>query len=70
MPLKLSLIILLFVGVLSTSCKKDFTCTCTVNGDTHSHYYTDIRRNVAESDCDAWEANYDQIGDAQCELYY
>ena len=40
-------------GVLSmTSCKKDYTCTCTIGGVTYPYTYSKVKKSVAKTNCD------------------
>jgi hypothetical protein len=41
-------------GVLAlASCKKDYTCDCTINGATVSSQIKDAKKKDAQSECDA-----------------
>jgi hypothetical protein len=46
---------LLFVGGVAalTSCKKDYTCTCTVDGETYTYELKDVKKKDAKDACDA-----------------
>lgn len=56
------------VGSLA-SCKKDYTCDCTVAGIEQSAEIKDSKKGDAEDSCDTIEANYKSVdSDATCEL--
>jgi hypothetical protein len=65
----------LFLGVLfccsllMTSCSKDFTCTCTILGDTTITEFNNVNKSDAESACEDAEAAAKSIDpDASCTL--
>ena len=39
--------------VALSSCKKDYTCECTIGGSTSSTVYEDVKKSDAESSCTA-----------------
>ncbi len=51
------------------SCRKDYTCTCTVDSQTISLEYAKTKKSVAEDACASAETTY-KIGDpsASCDL--
>ena len=52
------------LGVVAlSSCKKDYTCTCTVNGGTISATYTKVKKADAEEACSSSETTY-KVADA------
>lgn len=55
-------VVALFFVVGLSSCKKDWTCTCTIMGDVSSEVYTDISRSDARDRCDAQDALAQQKG--------
>jgi hypothetical protein len=63
--------VLLFAGVLflfsATSCKKDYTCSCTALGSTEDYKYEKVSKKDAEDACDASSATYALLG-GSCEL--
>ncbi len=65
--LNLSVVILALMAF--TSCKKDFTCSCTVLGDTIDLPITGASKSDAEDACDLSQTTY-QITDtaATCSL--
>ncbi len=50
-----------------TSCKKDYTCSCTIAGQTTSTEWKDIKKSDAEDDCDALDITATFVG-GSCEL--
>jgi hypothetical protein len=69
----------LFCSLVFNSCKKDYTCTCTVTSiiaDTSLTFVTSIKdskKKMAEAECDGSQEAYSQIGallvgTATCEL--
>lgn len=52
-----------------TSCKKDYTCTCTEPGITTADVYAfnDLKKKDAEAACDTWNSLY-LIGGGSCNL--
>lgn len=50
-----------------TSCKKDYSCDCTVNGVTTKSPINDAKKKDAKEACDAANAIY-SIGGGSCEL--
>ncbi len=44
------------LGVVAlSSCKKDYTCTCTINGSSASTTYKDVKKKDAEASCESLE---------------
>ena len=69
----------LFSSLVLNSCKKDYTCTCTVTSiiaDTSLTFVTSIKdskKKIAEAECNGSEEAYKQLGalilgTATCEL--
>ena len=61
------------VAMLSaTACKKDYTCTCTWDfggAQEQSYEFTDVKKDDAESSCDAQETSLKLADpDASCSL--
>ena len=54
-----------------SSCKKDYTCTCTFTGVGGSQeavlQLNDSKKKDAESACDTWSTQYSTVG-GTCEL--
>ena len=50
-----------------SSCKKDWTCTCTIMGDTTTETYTNVSRSDAKEKCEAQDALAQQKG-GSCKL--
>lgn len=63
--------VLLFAVVLGaisfTSCKKDYTCSCTIAGTTTDTEFTDVSKSDAEEACDVLNS-LNSIGGGSCEL--
>ncbi len=55
-----------FVAVLFTSCKKDYTCTCTIGSISSSATYTKVSKKTATDACDA--SNAALLGAGTCKL--
>ena len=50
---------MMFIGALVfTGCKKDYTCECTVSGQSVSATYTKVKKKDATDACDAAQATY------------
>lgn len=60
-----ALAVVFIVGM--TSCKKDYTCTCTIAGLETSVTYTDVKKADAEEACDA-ASTAAAIGGGSCSL--
>ncbi|PIE86818.1 MAG: hypothetical protein CSA03_03510 [Bacteroidetes bacterium] len=65
----------LFIGVFGmfgimalASCKKDYICNCTVNGNEATLQIKDAKKKDAQDACDDAEATYAQAGTASCTL--
>jgi hypothetical protein len=41
-----------------TSCKKDYTCTCTVDGFSYAYEFEKVKKADAEDACSSWETQY------------
>lgn len=55
--------------VLASSCKKDYTCLCTINGVSSNSVYEDIKKKDAEEACLSLEATAKFIdANASCSL--
>jgi hypothetical protein len=50
------------LGMTFTSCKKDFTCTCTVDGQTYTQEMKNIKKKDAKNACDTWGSLYTLVG--------
>jgi hypothetical protein len=51
------------------SCKKDYTCECTVSGATLKVEYSKVKKKDAETSCDSAETTYKQAdASASCTL--
>ncbi len=67
---KLSFLLgVLFVASLSlTSCKKDWNCDCTVDGETETiATYTDVNKGDAKDACEVWNGLAKAVG-GSCEI--
>ena len=55
-----------------TSCKKDWTCSCTATASGFTISYdttlTDMKKSDAESTCSGYNFNYGSLGSQTCEL--
>lgn len=67
----------LFGGLMFASCKKDYTCTCTLSAvDTNLVFQSTINnssKKMADAECDGSEAAYQRmasllLGSANCTL--
>lgn len=47
-----TLAVVAFAAVSFTSCKKDYTCTCTILGQTSSTTYEKTTKDDAQTKCD------------------
>ena len=56
-----------FIASMSTSCKKDYTCTCTVDGESKKLEIKGAKKKDAKAACDTWSALY-SIGGGTCDL--
>ncbi len=54
-------------AVAFTSCKKDYTCTCTINGQSSSYKYTKVKKSDAKKSCDALNTSASAVG-GSCKL--
>ncbi|MCD6366355.1 MAG: hypothetical protein J7L46_02325, partial [Bacteroidales bacterium] len=52
-----------FIASVSSSCKKDYTCECTVSGTAVNLEYTKMKKADAEDACSQAETTY-KISDA------
>ena len=50
------------VAMLFTSCKKDYTCTCTISGVSTPATYTKVSKKTATDACDALNATWTALG--------
>lgn len=66
---KFSILAVAAIFVLGlSSCKKDYTCTCTYpSGDPESVTYKDVKKKDAEDACDALSA-LAAIGGGSCKI--
>lgn len=56
------------LGLISlTSCKKDYTCTCTVSGQTIKIAIPKAKKSDATKTCDAATTTYSTVG-GKCSL--
>ncbi len=55
------------VAMLFTSCKKDYTCTCTVSGVSTTVTYSKVSKKDATTSCDASNATF-VIAGGSCKL--
>lgn len=75
MPNKINLTIMKKVFMIAivggafvmTSCKKDYTCACTIAGQTSNTVWTDIKKSDAQDACDALDVTATFVG-GSCEL--
>lgn len=44
------------------SCKKDYTCTCTYDGETYTYQMNDVKKNDAKDACDQLGASWISAG--------
>lgn len=58
----------MFAVVALASCKKDYTCNCTVNGNPVTLQIKDAKKKDAQESCDESEKTYSQAGTASCTL--
>lgn len=42
----------LFGAILLPSCKKDYTCTCSILGQSASYTYKKVKKSEAKTSCD------------------
>ena len=57
------LLVVTIVGLITfTSCKKDYTCSCSSDGDAWSESYSNVTEADAESKCNKKEAD-SKLGD-------
>lgn len=54
-------------AIAFTSCKKDYTCECTVLGTTVPTEFKDVKKKDAQDDCDKLDASA-KIVDGNCKL--
>ena len=65
--MKKAFIAIAAVAFVATSCKKDYTCTCTdSSGDTVATYTATMKKKDAENWCNTW--NTGMAGDGKCVL--
>ena len=62
-----TLAVVAFAAVSFTSCKKDYTCTCTVAGATTTNKYEKVSKDDAQKSCDASNASAAILG-GSCKL--
>lgn len=60
-----ALAVLFIVGM--TSCKKDYTCTCTVGGVESTSTFEDVKKSEAEDACNSLDTAA-SIGGGSCSL--
>ena len=61
----LALGVVAFVSL--ASCKKDYTCTCTIDGESVATPYNDVKKSDAEDACDALNTQFSAQG-GSCSL--
>ena len=67
--LLLSFAVLGFITLASSSCKKDWTCDCTIDGDNLKTEINDATKSDAEEACSKVEDTYKSYEfDAKCTL--
>lgn len=49
----LSVVAITTITLVSCSKKGDYTCTCTISGQTSSGSYTNVKKSDAQKNCDA-----------------
>lgn len=54
-------------AVAFTSCKKDYTCTCTDSTGTDTYTIKDVKKAEAKTACTAWDNLY-KIDGGSCSL--
>jgi hypothetical protein len=58
---------LALLAVAFTSCKKDYSCDCTIGGQTTKNPINDAKKKDAKDACDALNV-FAQLGGGSCEL--
>jgi hypothetical protein len=67
--LLLSVAVLGFITLASSSCKKDWNCDCTIEGDNYKFEINDATKSDAEEACSEVEDTYKLYEfDAKCTL--
>jgi len=63
------LVILAAFGAMTfASCKKDYTCTCTLDGETIGTYkFTKVKKKDAKTACENWDNSVKLVG-GSCSL--
>jgi hypothetical protein len=61
------IVAILVVGSLFASCKKDYKCTCTANGQTYTTDLKNVKKKDAKTACDTWGTLYTMAG-GSCSL--
>lgn len=64
---KMVLFVALVATVGLTSCKKDYTCECSVDGEKFSTTMKDVKKKDADKACDTWGSLYTLAG-GSCSL--
>ena len=57
----------LFGAIVLPSCKKDYTCTCSIGGQTASYTYNKVKKSEAKTSCDQQNAAATILG-GSCSL--
>lgn len=57
----------IFVAVLLTACKKDYTCTCSTDGVIERHVIQNVKKSHAEDECHQRDA-VEQLQGGSCTL--
>lgn len=64
---KIAPIVAIALGAMFTSCKKDYTCTCTVGTDSYAIPLKDVKKSDAKDACNAAGSIYILAG-GSCSL--
>jgi hypothetical protein len=57
----------LFAALVLPSCKKDYVCTCSIQGQTTTSPMNDTKKSDAKAACDALNATASMVG-GSCSL--
>ena len=50
------------ISIISLSCKRNFTCTCTIDDKPEVSNYPNSKKKDAKAECDEWEKKYTAAG--------
>ena len=51
------------------SCKKDYTCKCTLDGESQNYEYSNVKKADAEDACDTQQKQFSSAGiNAACSI--